>query len=220
MVKRVSSDDKIKAVIFDVVGVLNIGGKKRKTRGQTHVSGVHEILANKLGLTMDQYFDSIDSAYAKSIEGKISKSVLTGILACNLNYPKEKIETLFHKAYKKKYRLNKELIKIAKSLQKQGYKVGILSDQWHFSKDVLIPKKELSFIKKKIVSCDVGMRKPHKEIYKLALEKLGVKAHEAVFIDDQEWNIVPAHKLGLNTILFIDNKKTKEQLKHFGIKVK
>jgi len=218
--KRVNSDDKIKAIIFDIVGVMNIGGKKRKSPAQVHTSGVHEHIANKLKMSMDNYFDAIDSAYAKSIEGKISKSVLTGVLACNLNYPKDKIEKLYAQAYKKKYKLNKGLIKIAKDLQKQGYKIAILSDQWHFSSDVLIPKKEFAFIKKKVISCDVGMRKPNKQIYELALKKLGVEADEAVFIDDQEWNIVPAHKLGLNTILFIDNKKTKEQLKHFGIHLK
>lgn len=210
----------IKAIIFDVGGVLQLGGLQRRNPKMVHTSGVHEIVANKLRITLDQYFDSIDTAYAKSIEGQLSKSVLMGILSCNLNYPKDKLEKLFIKTYKITYKKNKWLFNAAKQMKNQGLKIGILSDQWHLSKEALMQKKDFKIFDKQVVSCDVRMRKPNIEIYKIILDKLKVKPHEVLFIDNQEWNIIPAHKLGMNTILFADNKKVKEQLKHFGIYVK
>jgi epoxide hydrolase-like predicted phosphatase len=220
MKKRSVSEKSIKAIIFDVGGVLQLGGKVRKSPKEVHISGVHEIIANKLRITLDQYMDSIDSAYAKSIEGQISRNILVGILSLNLNIPKEKIIKLYHSAYKRKFKKNKALYNIARQLKKQGYKIAILSDQWHLSKDVLIPKKDQKLFDEVIISCDMGMRKPNIDIYELVLKKLNINPEESIFIDNQEWNLIPAHKMGIKTILFIDNKKTKEQLAHFGIEVK
>lgn len=45
-----------------------------------------------------------------------------------------------------------------------------------------------------------GMRKPDPRFYQLALDRLGVKAEEAVFLDDIGLNLIAARKLGINTI--------------------
>jgi FMN phosphatase YigB (HAD superfamily) len=41
------------------------------------------------------------------------------------------------------------------------------------------------------------MRKPNPLIYKLTLKKLKVKPSEAIFIDNQKWNILAAKKLAI-----------------------
>jgi putative hydrolase of the HAD superfamily len=53
-----------------------------------------------------------------------------------------------------------------------------------------------------IVSCEVGCAKPDAEIYRLTLERLGVEAAEALFVDDRSENIDAARALGLRTVLF------------------
>lgn len=220
--KRVTeSSSKIKAIIFDVGGVLQIGGrKKRESPKDVHISGVHEKMAKKLSITLDQYFDAIESAYSRSIEGQISKSILLGILSCNLNYPSQKIEKEFHRAYLSKFKKNKWMYKIILKLKKQGYKVAILSDQWHLSKDALIPKKDQGVFDEVALSCDIGMRKPHKESFDYILSKLKMYPNEVLFIDNQEWNVIAAEKLGMNTMLFVNNEKAKEQFRDFGINTK
>jgi putative hydrolase of the HAD superfamily len=47
----------------------------------------------------------------------------------------------------------------------------------------------------------VGMRKPDPRIFELSLERLGVGADEAVFIDDAPGNVAGAEKVGLATVL-------------------
>ncbi|NCO04696.1 MAG: HAD-IA family hydrolase, partial [Candidatus Magasanikbacteria bacterium] len=70
------------------------------------------------------------------------------------------------------------------------------------------------------ISCDVGIRKPSKEIYKIILKKLKMKPGECVFIDNQEWNTKPAEKLGMKSIVYSNNKQTFKELNKLGVKVK
>jgi len=210
---------KIKAIIFDVGGVLALSMNPVKIRNTFHTIGVHEFVANKLKISVDQYFDSIEAIYSKSMQGSISKRKVLSSLTKNLNMDSKKIEKLYFKAYKKNFNQNKILYKKAFELKKQGYKIAILSDQWHLSKEPVMLKKYSKKFDEAIASCDVGMRKPNSKIYKLVLNKLKIKPFEAIFIDNQEWNIKPAKKLGLKTILFKDNQQCFKELKKLGVDV-
>jgi epoxide hydrolase-like predicted phosphatase len=51
-----------------------------------------------------------------------------------------------------------------------------------------------------VESSVVGMRKPDPRIFQLALERLGVAAHETAFLDDLGVNVKAARQLGMHTI--------------------
>ncbi len=70
-----------------------------------------------------------------------------------------------------------------------------------------------------ISSCYVGLRKPHPEIYKLALDLLQRDPDEVVFIDDREGNIATAHSLGMHGIVHKTAQETAEELGRLGITV-
>lgn len=57
-------------------------------------------------------------------------------------------------------------------------------------------------------SCFVGLRKPERDIYRLALETTQVPAEECCFIDDRALNLECAAQLGMHTI----QMNTREQL--------
>ena len=46
----------------------------------------------------------------------------------------------------------------------------------------------------------IGARKPEPRFYQLALERLGIDAREAVYLDDLGINLKPARALGMTTI--------------------
>jgi putative hydrolase of the HAD superfamily len=54
----------------------------------------------------------------------------------------------------------------------------------------------------KTYSCTVRVTKPDRKIYRHCLSGLGVKASEAVFLDDRPENVDAAKKLGIHAILF------------------
>jgi len=121
---------KIKAVVFDVGGVLQLN-KKGKSK-----KGIQETFAKNFNLNLDDYLDSIDALYAKSMEGLISKKELLNSLSKNLNFSEKKIEEIYIKEYKKKFKENKELLKIAKKLKKRGFKISILQINGLFLKNL------------------------------------------------------------------------------------
>lgn len=96
-------------------------------------------------------------------------------------------------------------------LRQHGLRTAILSNmgdsvhesitrefQWIENFDVLVWSYELR------------IAKPDPEIYRYALEKLGTRPDEALFLDDKQINIDAAHKLGIQALQF----STVERLRH------
>ncbi|MCK5149923.1 HAD family phosphatase [Candidatus Pacearchaeota archaeon] len=200
--------EEIKAIIFDVGGVLVL---RKKPQNKNLFFGVYESIAKKLKISLDHYFDSIDTTYARSMEGLISYKQALSILSKNLKTNPKKLEKILIQVYKNHFEQNKQLFKQAFKLKKLGYKITILSDQWHFSKKALMSGKDYKKFGEVFVSCDVGMRKPDPKIYKLVLKRLKLNPSQTLFIDNQEWNTKPAEKIGMRTILFKDNKQLFKQ---------
>ena len=197
----------VKAIVFDVGGVLASGKNSKVTKGKMLPSGVHLDIAKKLNVSIDQYIDSIETNYALAIEGKISREKVISIFSKNLKTSPKRLEKLYIKYYRKYLKQNKQLFKQAFKLKKQGYEIAVLSDQWPLSKEALMPTKYYKNFDVKIVSCEVGIRKPNPKIYKILFKKLNLSPKQTLFIDNQKWNINPAKKLGMKTILFKDNKQ-------------
>jgi len=53
-----------------------------------------------------------------------------------------------------------------------------------------------------VISCEERLAKPEPEIYRVVLDRLGVPAFAALFVDDRAENIDVARELGLRTMLF------------------
>jgi HAD superfamily hydrolase (TIGR01509 family) len=70
-----------------------------------------------------------------------------------------------------------------------------------------------------IFSCWEGIKKPEKKIYELALERLGTRPAEAVFIDDKPRCIKGARKAGLKTILFESIYQVKDELTKLSVQI-
>ena len=204
---------KIKAVVFDIGGVLQL--YKESSHEKSGASkGIHETLAKKFGKDLDSWFDAIDTPYGESMVGGISRKKAVSTISKNLGISGDKLERVYIKTIKRFFKKNKKLYKMAFRLKKKGYIIGILSDQWYLSQDALMPSRDIKGFDEIIVSCDskVKMRKPSLEIYKLLIKKLGLKAEEILFIDNREYNLKPAKKLGIKTILFKDNDKVIKKL--------
>lgn len=55
-----------------------------------------------------------------------------------------------------------------------------------------------------VESSVVGVRKPERRFYEIALGQLGVDAADAVFLDDLGINLKPAREMGMRTIKVVD----------------
>jgi epoxide hydrolase-like predicted phosphatase len=205
----------VKAVIFDVGGVLALGKNSILTEKKFIPSGVHEYVARKLKISMDQYLDSIEANYPLAMEGKLSGELVLRIFSRNMKTTIPKLKKIYLKAYNKNFKQNKKLLRYAYKLKKRGYIIGILSDQWAVSKQVLMPEKIYRNFDLQIVSCDIGLRKPNPKIYDLLVSKLNLLPEEILFIDNQDWNLSTPKAMGIKTIKFQNNRDFFRQVKKY-----
>jgi putative hydrolase of the HAD superfamily len=68
-----------------------------------------------------------------------------------------------------------------------------------------------------ISSCFVGLRKPERDIYRLALETTQILADECCFIDDRALNLECAAKLGMQTIQMQQLDQLRADLAKLGV---
>jgi putative hydrolase of the HAD superfamily len=101
------------------------------------------------------------------------------------------------------------------SLKEKGLKIYLLSN---YPKSIFALHEErgkFTFIDKidgRVVSGFEGMVKPDAEIYKLLMDRYGLKAEECVFIDDRPENIEAAKALGMEGIVFESYEQASEEL--------
>ena len=107
---------------------------------------------------------------------------------------------------------------IVSELKNKGINICLLSNiSWLFIKNY----KESHILRhfdRFVFSAEVGLVKPHKDIFEYALTKQGFKASETLFIDDREDNILGAKSVGINGYVFDgDVTKLKEYLEFSGL---
>ncbi|MGB6874686.1 MAG: HAD family phosphatase [Candidatus Acidiferrales bacterium] len=68
-------------------------------------------------------------------------------------------------------------------------------------------------------SCYLGVRKPDKTIYELALSITQRKGEECVFVDDRALNLECARELGMHIIQFKDAAQLEKELRQLGVEI-
>ena len=112
----------------------------------------------------------------------------------------------------------KNTVNILEALNKQ-YSIWLLSNtnpkhiQDEIEKRYLFP----SLVNGAVYSFDVGVRKPEKEIYEIAMQRANANPQECLFIDDILENIQAAKQIGIERIHFISSEQLKQELVHLGI---
>jgi putative hydrolase of the HAD superfamily len=95
-----------------------------------------------------------------------------------------------------------EVLKFARSLSDSGkYFMGTINNESRELNVYRIEKYELRrMFRVFISSCFVGLRKPERDIYRLALETTQIPAEQCCFVDDRALNLECAATLGMQTI--------------------
>jgi epoxide hydrolase-like predicted phosphatase len=103
---------------------------------------------------------------------------------------------------------------VARQARAAGVRVGLLSNSWGLSAypwDRLAASFDV-----RVISGEVGLRKPDPAIYELALDRLGVSADRTAFVDDLPGNVQVAQELGMFGVLHgVDDHATAAALGSF-----
>ena len=121
----------------------------------------------------------------------------------------------FHADFFAGERFDVELAQFVNSLRPR-YKTGIISNAWSDARLVLDRKFNLgSYVDDAIYSAEVKLAKPDVRIFQLALERLGVRAEEAVFVDDVLENVQAAQSLGMKGVQFKSTQQTIKEIMEY-----
>lgn len=196
----------IKAVIFDVGGVLLTFEANR----------VYKDFIEFFGMEEKEFLDIYYPATREFTKGKMTESQFWKYFQKKAGTKKKLPKSSMYKMNAgSHWNYNHELIRFAKNLKDRHLKIAILSNVVQPIVDFMKGEDLYQHFDEVVLSCEVGMKKPDKEIYLHTLKLLGIKPQEAIFIDDLDYNIKAANELGMKGILFTDNKKTLAQLENF-----
>ena len=107
---------------------------------------------------------------------------------------------------------------IARLKAQHGLKITVVSNE---SRELNYYRIEKYGLRKTfrlfVSSCFVGVRKPERDIYRLALEITQIPADECCFIDDRALNLECASKLGMHTIEMQQVEQLRADLAKLGV---
>lgn len=112
------------------------------------------------------------------------------------------------------------MYELVEELKQKGYGVYLLSNA-STRQHAYWPRIPASrFFDGKLISADVHAVKPQPEIYKMCLEKFGLKAEESFFIDDVNANVEGALHCGLSgAVFFGDVSRLRKELRAAGVDI-
>jgi HAD superfamily hydrolase (TIGR01509 family) len=181
----------IKALIFDCFGVLYWDDLNR----------LYNLVHPEQFQDLTDLVHACDHGYLGKQDFLNSVAELSGISV-------EAVMAVIHD----KSRRNEPLIERVKELKKT-YKIGMLTNMGQDTLDEIFTSAERAeLFDDVVVSSDIGLIKPSRDIFEVALERLGTSAAETVFIDDRVVNTDGAERVGMRTILFTTNKQFEQEL--------
>jgi epoxide hydrolase-like predicted phosphatase len=94
--------------------------------------------------------------------------------------------------------------------RRAGIRTGLISNSWGTRR---YDRSQLSeLFDGVVISGDVGIRKPAREMYELGAQRIGLEPTACVFVDDLPFNLEPAAEIGMATVHHVSGERTISEL--------
>jgi putative hydrolase of the HAD superfamily len=195
-------------IFFDIGGVLGSNGWDREQRAGT---------ARHFGFDVAELEDLHGETVAMLEQGRMS---LDEYLRCTVFYRPRPFELEEFKACMLAQSAPfPETIELARALARtERYRLMTINNEsaelnQHRLQQFGLRDIFIAFFS----SCWVGVLKPARRIYEVALAMSQAEPDSSVFIDDRERNMEPARALGMRTIRFTDALQLRQELAGLGV---
>jgi epoxide hydrolase-like predicted phosphatase len=193
----------LRAIFFDLGGVIL----------RTEYQAPRERLAERLNMTYEDInkivFES-ETARKASL-GEISVDEHWLAVTRKLRLPDSEAESIRTEFFAGDV-IDRDLLNFIRSLRPR-YQTGVISNAWGDMREYIVKHQFDDAFDTLIISAEIGMMKPQREVYQLALKQAQVQANEAAFVDDTPKNVEASNALGMHGIIFRDPTQVKENLK-------
>jgi putative hydrolase of the HAD superfamily len=194
----------IRAIIWDLEGVLL----------HTPDGNVPTSIARRLNVPAEKVYESFNSEFMDRVDiGEFTQDEFWNRMLDVLGLPCEDKRHLLD-FINQDFFIDTELVSDILNYHKQ-YKTALLSNFSNALRPMLNDRWRMDGTFDEIViSSEVHMIKPHPEIYRYTLQKLGCAADETIFIDDRKINIDGAQAIGMHAFQYTNrsdmNRKIQE----------
>ena len=197
----------VRAVMVDFGGVLYIPPDVRALRRWQKFLGL------KNDGPLNEFFATPgESDYARRIfTGEIPEAEVWKKLGAHWRVSPWLLRYLRKRSFSKR-RFNQPMANFIQSLRPR-FQTAILSNAGDQDRQIFNEAYCIEdLVDTVIISAEVGMAKPDPRIYLLALERLGVKPEETIFVDDLQVNVDAARQLGIQAIQFQKNEQVLQEI--------
>ncbi|VPJ73024.1 hydrolase [Streptococcus pneumoniae] len=193
-------------IIFDLGNVL-IEWNKKKILSKICKNDLEYNLFNKFVFQSNLWID-LDN-------GKISLEFLENQLIDEMGHQyQDQIHELVWNWFNY-VDLYDEVYELIKQLKKKNFQIYVLSNTssiFHILLDSVLSKVS-SVLDGYVISCEVKMMKPQKEIYLSLVNKYQLDIKDCIFLDDLEENVEAARTLGIKAFQIKERKEISNILK-------
>ena len=113
-----------------------------------------------------------------------------------------------------KYRFYPDASAVLPGLSRE-YRLCVVSDAWPSLRGVYEKAGLEDLFEDFVISAELGITKPDAKMYQAALERLGLKAEEVVFVDDNPRNCDGAARLGIRSVILRRDLPARVYLNYF-----
>ena len=190
-------DNKIKAIIFDLDGMVHLA------------EGYFSIhTAKRYGVGEEVISEFFKKEFKQCLIGKadLKEEIKHYLIKWNLPLSVEE----FLKIWFSYGEFDNEILEFVKVLKIKGIKCVLVTNNEKYRMEHY--KEVLSVFDKVIASHNVGFKKPSKEMIDYVLEYLQLEPNEILFCDDKEKFVEKAKEFGFQTWLYDGFEKFKDKL--------
>jgi putative hydrolase of the HAD superfamily len=197
-------NQKIKLIIIDLYGVISRGSYRDVCR----------YIARKYNIPFKHVYSVVYHKYFSAAAlGKMSEADSFRLAIKELGLPINwKVVRKLH--YINIIRVNKSSLNFCIGLQKQGYTILLLSKNTTPQFNYTVKNLNLRrYFKHIINTLDLGLPKASKQTMLWVCKKFNVKPAEIIFVDDQDFNLPEAKKLGVKTVQYKNFEQFRKEIR-------
>lgn len=194
----------IKAFLFDYDGVYTPGANN---------DWVYARLAKNLDIPFETSANWCNEFWAPFLKGEVSEDEIWNELEKKYGRP---IDSTLRNIWFTWSELTPypDMVRTVKKLKNDGYIVGVLSNIFPNNKATIEVNGGYNGFDLVVASCDLGFKKPQKQIFEYALAQLpGLVPDEVVFFDDREANAKACEELGMKGVWVKDHNEAIADIK-------
>ena len=185
----------IKAVIFDMFETLVTHYESPVYMGKQ--------ISSDIGISESKFREIWDTSDDDRTLGKRSfEDVIEEILRVNNCYSVDLFEKIVARRKQSQIEcfehIHSEILPLFLKLKEKNIKIGLITNCYFEERDVIKNSVFWSYFDSVCMSCEVGLKKPDVQIFKMSMNKLQVEAEECLYVGDGgSFELETAQALGM-----------------------